>query len=309
MSKVIIAFNSTKAESLLSYVLAQAYSAGDTIETINTVNMDTAAFNAAIAALTGSQDVAYVALTSNVDISDVQLAALTAKVTDANVIQWQATDRSSAVSMAHACWDYFNVSSAPSQTINYISSLLSKLTSDEQLKGTYLGYSLVAYGNSESGGTVSLDSTKVEDLTNLLDKGILDSNINSCRTSKLPSPETDEDLHDELVTSGQAVYDYSDISDNTTEYIQSSLTEMLTFVLAEQTGAATIDTENGTVAIEVANGTTVTALEPTITLSPEATVSPLSGAATDFTNPVDYTVTAQDGSTTQVYTVTVTVAS
>jgi hypothetical protein len=53
----------------------------------------------------------------------------------------------------------------------------------------------------------------------------------------------------------------------------------------------------------------VTALEPTITLSAGASVSPLSGVATDFTAAVDYTVTAEDGSTTQVWAVTVTVAT
>ncbi len=49
----------------------------------------------------------------------------------------------------------------------------------------------------------------------------------------------------------------------------------------------------------------VTTLAPTIALSPKATVSPASGAAQNFTNPVTYTVTAEDG-TNQKYTVTVT---
>lgn len=84
---------------------------------------------------------------------------------------------------------------------------------------------------------------------------------------------------------------------------------LLDFVLAEQTGAAVIDHDLETVAIEVANGTVVTALEPAVTVSDDATVVPLSGAATDFTNPVNYTVTAQDGVTTKVYAVTVTEAA
>ena len=49
----------------------------------------------------------------------------------------------------------------------------------------------------------------------------------------------------------------------------------------------------------------VTTLAPTIALSPKATVSPASGSAQNFTNPVTYTVTAEDG-TNQKYTVTVT---
>ncbi len=50
--------------------------------------------------------------------------------------------------------------------------------------------------------------------------------------------------------------------------------------------------------------TDVTQLVPTIEVSEGATVDPASGVAQDFTNPVTYTVTAQNG-TTAVYTVTV----
>ena len=50
--------------------------------------------------------------------------------------------------------------------------------------------------------------------------------------------------------------------------------------------------------------TDVTQLVPTIVVSEGATVEPASGVAQDFTNPVTYTVTAQNG-TTVVYTVTV----
>jgi len=60
------------------------------------------------------------------------------------------------------------------------------------------------------------------------------------------------------------------------------------------------------IAVTVPYGTVVTALIPTILLS-GGTVSPLSGVAQDFSNPVEYTVTAADSST-KVYTVTVTVS-
>lgn len=62
-----------------------------------------------------------------------------------------------------------------------------------------------------------------------------------------------------------------------------------------------------TIAVDVANGTDVTALAPTIVISAEATVDPASGVAQDFSSPVTYTVTAEDG-TAQAYIVTVTVA-
>ncbi len=70
-----------------------------------------------------------------------------------------------------------------------------------------------------------------------------------------------------------------------------------------------INSTNGTVSIEVLYGTNVTALTPTITVSAGANIVPASGVAQNFTSPVTYTVTAQDGTTTKVWTVTVTVAS
>jgi hypothetical protein len=84
-------------------------------------------------------------------------------------------------------------------------------------------------------------------------------------------------------------------------------TDVLTYSMAEQTGAATIDNTLHTIAIEVANGTDVTALVPTFTVSLGADTTPYSGDADDFTSPVTFVVEAADG--TQVtYTVTVTVA-
>jgi hypothetical protein len=59
---------------------------------------------------------------------------------------------------------------------------------------------------------------------------------------------------------------------------------------------------------DVPAGTDITTLRPTITLdSPKATVSPASGTVQDFTNPVVYTVTAEDG-TSQDYAVIVTLS-
>lgn len=83
--------------------------------------------------------------------------------------------------------------------------------------------------------------------------------------------------------------------------------DILTFVLAAQTGPAVISSVAHTVDIEVANGTDVTQLAPVVTISPWATVSPESGVPTDFTAPVNYTVTSEDG-TDQIWVVTVTEA-
>lgn len=68
--------------------------------------------------------------------------------------------------------------------------------------------------------------------------------------------------------------------------------------------SATINEIEKTVILNLPDGTDVTHLVPTIVVSEGATVSPASGEAQDFTNPVAYTVTAQNG-TTATYTVTV----
>jgi len=67
-----------------------------------------------------------------------------------------------------------------------------------------------------------------------------------------------------------------------------------------------VDEGAKTIGLTVPYGTDVTALVPTITHT-GACVSPNTGAAQNFTNPVTYTVTAGDSST-QAYIVTVTVA-
>lgn len=85
-------------------------------------------------------------------------------------------------------------------------------------------------------------------------------------------------------------------------------TEILDFVLEEQTEPATIDTADNTIEIEVAYDTDLTQLSPEITISDSAIIDPASEATVDFTNPVVYTVTAEDGVSTQDWTATVTEA-
>ena len=68
-----------------------------------------------------------------------------------------------------------------------------------------------------------------------------------------------------------------------------------------------INETSHTIELTVLKGTDVTSLIPTITVSEYASVNPVSGKAQDFSSPVTYTVTAQNG-TTQNYIVTVTSA-
>jgi hypothetical protein len=89
----------------------------------------------------------------------------------------------------------------------------------------------------------------------------------------------------------------------------SDATDILTFTLAEQTGDAEIDDVNHTIDIEVANGTDLTDLTPTFTLSDGATSDPASGTSGDYSSSVTITVTAEDGTTIQDWTVNVTEAA
>lgn len=65
-----------------------------------------------------------------------------------------------------------------------------------------------------------------------------------------------------------------------------------------------INQEQGTVVVTVPKGTDVTALQAKIGLSENAAVSPAGEVAQDFSNGVQYTVTAQNSSAVKVYTVT-----
>jgi hypothetical protein len=69
----------------------------------------------------------------------------------------------------------------------------------------------------------------------------------------------------------------------------------------------TVTESQKTVSATVLKGTNVTSLVPTIAISDKATMLPASGVAQNFSSPVTYTVTAEDG-TKQEYVVTVVVS-
>ena len=84
-------------------------------------------------------------------------------------------------------------------------------------------------------------------------------------------------------------------------------TDIIGFVLAEQTNPASIDLSNHIINIEVAYGTNVKQLIPNISLSPGASVVPESNTQVTFSEPVTYTVTAEDGITAQDWVVNVSI--
>jgi hypothetical protein len=87
--------------------------------------------------------------------------------------------------------------------------------------------------------------------------------------------------------------------------ILSSARNITAFTVGGIVGTATIDTNAATVKLTVNSSTNITSLTPTISISNYASINPGSSIARDFTNPISYTVTAQDNST-KVWSITVT---
>jgi hypothetical protein len=93
----------------------------------------------------------------------------------------------------------------------------------------------------------------------------------------------------------------------------SNAAEITTFSVPTETENPIIDGNAGTVNVTVASGTNITALATTFTLSPlvssvkVGTANQISSKTTnDFTKPVTFTITAQDGKTQKNWVVTVT---
>ena len=84
-------------------------------------------------------------------------------------------------------------------------------------------------------------------------------------------------------------------------YAVSNATQIISFSVPQATTPVVIG--QGIITFEVADGTDVSGLVPSITVSENATISPESGVARNFSQPVTYTVTAENRTTVQVWTV------
>ena len=80
--------------------------------------------------------------------------------------------------------------------------------------------------------------------------------------------------------------------------------DILSFSFDGQLGESVIDVDAHTVSATASWNVNLSAIAPTITISPWATISPATGVAQNFSNPFVYTVTAEDG-TAQEWTVTI----
>jgi pectate lyase len=93
----------------------------------------------------------------------------------------------------------------------------------------------------------------------------------------------------------------------TVNFAASSEKEITAFQLApNQSGSSVINAAAGTIAVNMPNSSPLTPLIPTVlTISPNATISPDPSVSRNFSSPLTYTVTAQNG-TTKTWTITVT---
>lgn len=87
----------------------------------------------------------------------------------------------------------------------------------------------------------------------------------------------------------------------------SSAKEIVSFTIPGQIGNTNIDQQNNSITVFMPSGTNLTSLTPTIIIT-GVSVSPSSGVPQNFTNPVQYTVTAADNST-RTYTAQVQITS
>ncbi|QCX00335.1 DUF5011 domain-containing protein [Aggregatimonas sangjinii] len=110
------------------------------------------------------------------------------------------------------------------------------------------------------------------------------------------------------VTAGNGTAQVWTVNVTVSPPVGSAENDIVSFALPVQNNVD-IDDVDHTVTVNVPDGTLLSDIAPlTLAISPEATVSPLVSEIQDFESPVQYTVTAGDG-TVQVWTVNVTVAA
>ena len=96
-----------------------------------------------------------------------------------------------------------------------------------------------------------------------------------------------------IIFEGVSAFGNNIFVDNIVVRETSNENNILSFVLAQQTGEAAIDADAKTVDIEVFSGTILESLTPTITVSVGASIDPESGTEQDFSNSFVYTVTSE----------------
>ena len=247
-----------------------------------------------------------VTLTSNRGATDTILPAsgisdttgvvsFTVKSTTAGSAIFTATDTTDGIVIAQTATVTF-AAGAPDSTHSTLSASLTSVTANGTSTSTITLTLLTRTNAPVSGKTVTLASNR--GATDTISVASGSSNASGVVTFTVTS-----------VSSGTSVFTATDMTDGnlvltptaTVAFTKSAAKAILTCSFGAL-GAATISGTN--ISIHVPASQQVTSLAPTFTVSPAATLSPASGGTNNFSNPVTYTVTAQDGSS-QSYQVSV----
>ena len=223
------------------------------------------------------------------------LVTFTVKSTTAGSAIFTATDGTDVMVVAQTATVSF-VPTSVSATNSLVTASPASVVADGVASTTISVTLRDAFNNPISGKTVTLASSRPTQDTISAASGA--STTSGLVTFTVTS-----------VSSGSSVFTATDVTDGnlvltptaTVAFTKSSAKAILTCSFGTL-GAATISGTN--ISIHVPASQSVTSLAPTFTVSPAATLTPASGSTNNFSSPVTYTVTAQDGST-QSYQVSV----
>ena len=160
-----------------------------------------------------------------------------------------------------------------------LGSLIGKVISDSDSNITYQ----IVAGNEDGMFTINPSSGEIV-------------------TAKSLSPAVSQYILDVEVSDGTNAV-YANITININSDAPATDTNILTFSLPEQIATSNINNITHTINIEVDYGTDLSNLNPSISISEGAVITPID--VTDFNNAVNYTVTAEDKTTSQEWVVNV----
>ena len=185
-----------------------------------------------------------------------------------------------------------NDASLTNNAANYAGYTATTATLNTTLTCDEASYSIYAYWGTSDGGNSAAqwaNSARV-------------GTFSSVTASPISQPVTGLSANTRYYFTFRAVSAVGELwANNTLTFGPSPACDMLSFGLPGQSAII-----SGTaIAWPVLSSATLSNLAPTFTLSPGATCNKVSGSSQNFTSPVSYAVTAQDGSS-KTYTVTVT---
>ena len=185
-------------------------------------------------------------------------------------------------------------------------TILPNLSTTEKLVNAGDSVTLSLSSSVSDGGTLSYQWYSNAINSTMGSVAIMGATGKDCTVISSANPNH-TDYYYCVVTNTNGTYKSTATSNIAPVRTKNNVATIESFNLVSPSATGTVDSASNTVAVTVPYGTNVTALTPAITLTDtKASVSP--AGAQDFTSPVAYTVTAEDGTTIKPYTVTVNVA-